>query len=331
MCKIEIRYYFSYFILNEIKKDKKVKLYYDTKLSMKGKINMKKKIVLSLLSIVFIFLLCACGNTKVQEKVTTKDTEIAKDPAPIKGEIILSTTTSTQDSGLLDVLLPKFTKETGWNVKPIAVGTGEALKMGENGEADVLLVHAKEKENSFVQAGFGVKRYDVMYNDFVVIGPSGEIQKNSDVQATFQAIFDKKLTFISRGDQSGTHTKELGIWKLLGITPGNNPNYISGGQGMGATILMTDEKKAYTLSDRATWLTTKDKTALHIICENDTQLMNYYGVIAVNPEKNSKVNSEGAQAFVNWILSDETQKFIGDFGVEKYGQALFTPNASANK
>lgn len=291
---------------------------------------MKKKIVISLLSMLFIFLLCACGNTKVQEN-TTKSTEIAKATVPIKGEIILSTTTSTQDTGLLDVLLPKFTEETGWNVKSIAVGTGEALKMGENGEADVLLVHAKEKEDAFVQAGFGVKRYDVMYNDFVVIGPAGEIEKNSDAQATFKAIFDKKLTFISRGDQSGTNTKELGIWKLLGITPANNPNYISAGQGMGATILMADEKKAYTLSDRATWLTTKDKTALQIICENDTQLMNYYGVIAVNPEKNPKVNSEGAQAFVNWILSDETQKFIGNFGVEKYGQVLFTPNASANK
>ncbi|SEW39467.1 substrate-binding domain-containing protein [[Clostridium] fimetarium] len=286
---------------------------------------MKKKASIILLCMMMAAIFCACGNTKVEEKVTTKAT------VAIKGKIILSTTTSTQDSGLLDVLIPKFTEQTGWQVDTIAVGTGEALKMGENGEADVLLVHAKEKEDAFILAGFGVKRYDVMYNDFVVIGPAGAIAKNESIKTTFQTIYDKQYTFISRGDQSGTNTKEISIWKNLSITPANNPNYISSGQGMGATILMSDEKKAYTLTDRATWLTTKDKTSMQIICENDSQLMNYYGVIAVNPQKNPKVNVAGGQAFVDWILSDETQKFIGSFGVEKYGQVLFTPNASANK
>jgi tungstate transport system substrate-binding protein len=203
--------------------------------------------------------------------------------------------------------------------------------MGENGEADVLLVHAKAKEEAFIEAGNGLKRYDVMYNDFVIVGPTGTIEKNEDVEATFQAIFDNQYAFISRGDESGTHTKELAIWKALNITPMDNPNYISAGQGMGATLLMAEEKKAYTLSDRATWLTTKEKTTMDIICEKDSQLLNYYGVIAVNPVLNEMINAEGAQAFVDWILSVDTQKLIGDFGLEKYGESLFTPNAIANK
>jgi tungstate transport system substrate-binding protein len=203
--------------------------------------------------------------------------------------------------------------------------------MGENGEADVLLVHAKAKEEEFIKAGYGVKRFDVMYNDFVVIGPSGEIKKNQDAAKTFSTIYEKKYGFVSRGDQSGTNTKELSIWDKLKITPTGNPNYISAGQGMGATILMAEEKKAYTLADRATWLTTKDKTTMDIICEKDPLLLNYYGVIAVNPKLNSKINAQGAQDFINWILSDETQKFIGTFGVDKYGEQLFIPNATAKK
>lgn len=248
-----------------------------------------------------------------------------------KGQIILATTTSTQDSGLLDVLLPEFTKQTGWGVKTVAVGTGEALKMGENGEADVLLVHAKAKEEDFIKAGYGLKRYDVMYNDFVVVGPPGKIKKNKDAKATFKEIFDKKYTFVSRGDDSGTNTKELAIWQSLKLDPTKNPNYISAGQGMGATLLMTEEKKGFTLSDRATWLVTKAKTTMDIVCEKDPLLLNYYGVIAVNPKLNSKINAEGAKAFVNWILSDQTQKLIGNFGVKEYGEVLFTPNAKANK
>lgn len=311
---------------------------------MKG----NNRIIWVVLCLLLCSALCACGKKAANNQTVTPtpgasstvaatlpptDTPTVTNTAitNTKGQIILATTTSTQDSGLLDVLLPEFTKQTGWEVKIIAVGTGEALKMGENGEADVLLVHAKEKEEAFIKAGFGVKRYDVMYNDFLVVGPTGNIKKNQDAAATFRQIYDKKYTFVSRGDASGTNTKELAIWQSLKLTPTDNPNYISSGQGMGATLLMTDEKKGYTLSDRATWLATKAKTSMDIVCEKDPLLLNYYGVIAVNPKINSKINTEGAQAFVNWILSDQTQKLIGEFGVKEYGEVLFIPNSKANK
>jgi tungstate transport system substrate-binding protein len=295
-----------------------------------------KYIRMILLSLMVSTLLMGCSTVKTSENTVTTASEqsaIGKDTqaVPVKGKIILSTTTSTQDSGLLDVILPDFTKKTGWEVDTVAVGTGEALKMGENGEADVLLVHAKSKEEEFIKAGYGVKRYDVMYNDFVVVGPTGKIEKNEDVKSTFQAIFDNQYPFVSRGDDSGTNTKELSIWKTLNLVPDQNSNYISSGQGMGATLLMADEKGAYTLSDRATWLTTKRKTSMDIICEKDTQLLNYYGVIAVNPQQNSKINEVGAKDFVDWILSDDTQTLIGSFGMDEYGQSLFTPNAGSNK
>lgn len=295
-----------------------------------------KYIRMILLSLMVSTLLMGCSTVKTSENTVTTASEqsaMGKDTqaVPVKGKIILSTTTSTQDSGLLDVILPDFTKKTGWEVDTVAVGTGEALKMGENGEADVLLVHAKSKEEEFIKAGYGVKRYDVMYNDFVVVGPTGKIEKNEDVKSTFQAIFDNQYPFVSRGDDSGTNTKELSIWKTLNLVPDQNSNYISSGQGMGATLLMADEKGAYTLSDRATWLTTKRKTSMDIICEKDTQLLNYYGVIAVNPKQNSKINEKGAKDFVDWILSDDTQTLIGSFGMDEYGQSLFTPNAGANK
>lgn len=315
--------------------------------------SMKKKIFLIVLCMLLGITFVACGKNAGQKNTTNNITTsptvaptstttptVAPTAAPTekpstntvsKGKIILATTTSTQDSGLLDYLLPEFTKQTGWDVDTIAVGTGEALKMGESGEADVLLVHAKEKEEAFIKAGYGLKRYDVMYNDFAVVGPAGNITKNEDAAATFKTINDEKYTFVSRGDASGTNSMELSIWSQLGITPEDNPNYISAGQGMGATLLMTDEKKGYTLSDRATWLTTKEKTSLDIICEKDPMLLNYYGVIAVSPEINSKINAQGAQAFVDWILSEDTQKLIGNFGVAEYGEVLFTPNAAANK
>nr|WP_288826886.1 substrate-binding domain-containing protein [uncultured Clostridium sp.] len=304
---------------------------------------MKNKFTVIFSCIILGTVLSACSNNAKQGDLgkqentaaesTTKNTsaETTASVTAKKGKIILATTTSTQDSGLLDELLPDFTQKTGWEVDTIAVGTGEALKMGENGEADVLLVHAKAKEEAFIQAGHGLKRFDVMYNDFVVVGPKGKIEKNNNAEETFRTIFDNKDAFVSRGDESGTHTKELSIWKNLNITPADNPNYISAGQGMGATLLMADEKKACTLSDRATWLATKSKTAMDIVCEKDEQLLNYYGVIAVNPEKSSKINAEGAQDFINWILSDDTQKLIGDFGVKEYGESLFTPDAAANK
>jgi tungstate transport system substrate-binding protein len=252
---------------------------------------------------------------------------------PIKGKIILSTTTSTQDSGLLNFLLPAFTRETGWEVDTIAVGTGAALKMGRDGDADVLLVHARADEIKFVEEGYGVKRYDVMYNDYLVVGPDlNAVPHNGDVIQTLKTIASKNLSFVSRGDDSGTHRMELNLWKAAGVDVKSLAKYVSVGQGMGATLQMAYELSAYTLTDRATWLTlTKDKKIiLPAVCEKAEDLLNYYGVIAVNPAKHPGINVEGGQAFAEWMIKDSTQRLIGEYGVQEFGAALFTPNAKAN-
>lgn len=272
----------------------------------------------------------AISSAQPSEAPSEEEPESAPEPAAIKGKIILSTTTSTQDSGLLEYLLPVFTAETGWEVDTIAVGTGAALQMGRDGEADVLLVHARADEEAYVAEGYGVQRFDVMYNDFVIVGPAAPIAHNEDVAETFKTIAAQNLPFVSRGDDSGTHKKELSVWKEIGVDVSTLDAYTSAGQGMGATLQMAEELQAYTLSDRATWLTTKD-TTLEIICEKSTQLLNYYGVIAVTPTLNDKINAEGGQAFVDWMISDSTQALIGQFGIAEYGAPLFTPNASANQ
>ena len=249
---------------------------------------------------------------------------------PIRGKIILSTTTSTQDSGLLNFLLPIFTRETGWEVDTIAVGTGAALRMGRDGDADVLLVHSRADELQLVADGYGIRRYDVMYNDFLVVGPDlREISHNADVNQTFRDIASRNLAFVSRGDNSGTHIMENNLWRGIGIDPATLRNYISAGQGMGATLQMADEMGAYTLTDRATWLAlSRDRRIeLPAVCERDPALLNYYGVIAVNPARHPMINAEGGQAFVEWMLRDSTQRLIGQFGVADFGDALFTPNA----
>jgi tungstate transport system substrate-binding protein len=253
------------------------------------------------------------------------------EPVKVKGKIILSTTTSTQDSGLLGYLLPVFTRETGWEVDTISVGTGAALQMGRDGEADVLLVHSKADEIKFVDEGHGVKRFDVMYNDFVVVGPASPIAHNNDIKKTFRAIADQNLPFVSRGDKSGTHTMERNLWKAAGVDETTLANYTSAGQGMGATLQMASELEAYTLADRATWLKQKSSSSLQIVCEQGAELLNYYGVIAVNPAKNSKINAGGARDYVDWMLRDSTQELIGRYGVAEFGGALFTPNAAANR
>ena len=252
-----------------------------------------------------------------------------KAPVPIKGKIILSTTTSTQDSGLLDYILPVFTREMGWTVDVISVGTGAALQMGRDGQADVLLVHSKAQEVQFVADGHGLKRFDVMFNDYVVVGPKTPIAHNGNINQTFRAIADQNLPFVSRGDNSGTHTMELNLWKGINVDVKNLSKYVSVGQGMGATLQMTNEMQAYTLADRATWLSQKNLN-LVIVCEKDTALLNYYGVIAVNPAKDSKINAQGAQDFVNWMLLPSTQTLIGGYGIAEFGDSLFTPNAQAN-
>lgn len=282
---------------------------------MKTKMKKIKPLHMLLAAMSAALMLSGCGNAAAPAAVEPK------------GTIILSTTTSTQDSGLLDYLLPVFTKETGWNIDVIAVGTGAALQMGRDGDADVLLVHSKPDEIAFVEEGYGVERFDVMYNDYVVVGPKGGIAYNNSVIETFTTIARDDLPFASRGDESGTHKKELSIWSEALINTASLSAYTSVGQGMGATLKMADELQAYTLSDRATWLTAKD-LALEIVCEKSNQLFNYYGVIAVNPSLNDRINAEGGQAFVDWMISASAQELISKFGVEEYGSPLFTPNAS---
>lgn len=296
---------------------------------------MKKKLAGILLTgILAISLLAGCrGNeTPTEETVDTSKETVADEE--MKGEVMMATTTSTADTGLLDYLAPIFAEDTGWELKWNAVGTGEALKLGENGDVDVVLVHAKASEEEFVAGGFGVERFPVMYNDFIIIGPSEPIAHTEDINAVFSQILEEQLGFVSRGDDSGTHKKEKAIWEKLGLDPTQNPNYVESGQGMGATIIMADEKAAYTLTDRGTWLKQKQDTdlalELEVICEGDESLLNQYGVIAINPEKYPETNIEGANAFIEWICSEEIQKLIGEYGVEDYGQALFTPNAGTD-
>ncbi len=249
-------------------------------------------------------------------------------------ELFMSTTTSTADTGLLDYLAPLFKADTGYTLKYVSVGTGEALAMGRNGDVDIVLVHAKAREEDFVAKGFGLKRFPVMYNDFVVVGPKAPIAKNTDLAMTFKTIMEKQLPFVSRGDDSGTNTKERNIWKGLSLDAKKNANYVESGQGMGATITMADEKKAYTLTDRGTWLKISTdasvKMDLAVVCEGDKNLFNQYGIIAIDPKKYPDTHLKAANAFIDWIVSDKVQKLIAKFGVDKYGQPLFVPNAGTN-
>ena len=263
-----------------------------------------------------------------------ESTDQTKEQAKVepKGKIILATTTSTQDSGLLDVILPDFTAKTGYDVDVIAVGSGEAMKMGENGEADVLLVHSPSAEKEFVAAGHSPARYDVMYNDFVILGPKDDpagikAAAPSNVKDAFKKIYDDKVTFVSRADDSGTDKKEKSIWEKLGLTPSGDW-YVESGKGMGDVITMTNEMLGYTIADRATWLNMSSGTDLQIVTEGDKDLYNPYGVMVVDPSKSDMINAEGALAFQKWILSPETQKLIGEYGKDKYGIALFTPDAT---
>lgn len=288
---------------------------------------MKKGIFMVILLLV-LALIAGCSSGKSDKKEAgAEETPVTED----KGKLMMATTTSTADTGLLDFLAPKFKEATGYTLEWTSVGTGEALKMGEDGQVDVVLVHAKASEEKFVADGYGVKRVPVMYNDFVVVGPKEPIAHTEDIISVFTQITAENLPFISRGDDSGTDKKEKGIWKTLEITPDTNSNYIQSGQGMGATLTMADEKKAYCLSDRGTFLKLKKDATLEleleIICEGAKDLLNQYGVIAVNPEKYPEVNIEGANAFIEWICSSEGQESIRGFGVEEYGQALFIPNA----
>lgn len=268
---------------------------------------MKK--LLAILSVVFFLVSC---NPTTQNK-----------------DLLLVSTTSTQDSGLLDVLLPAFTAKTGYNVQLVAVGSGQALKIGEQGNADVILLHSPAAEKEFVAKGFGIDRRLVMHNDFVIVGPVSDpamIRGETPVDA-LKKIFASRITFVSRGDDSGTHVKELALWKSAGLDPAGEDWYIETGQGQGATLSIASEKGGYALTDRGTFLAYKSNVDLEILVEGDPFLLNVYHVITINPEKYPNINLEGAKAFADFVTSDEGQKIIAQFGVEKYGQALFFPDA----
>lgn len=276
------------------------------------------------LAIVFVLFLAACQP--IQAPATTSDASAGEQ------HLLLATTTSTADSGLLDYLLLGFEQQFGVTIEVVAVGTGQALKLGEDGNADVLLVHARALEDAFMQAGHGVRREDVMYNDFVIVGPADDpagIKGGIDAVAAFAQIMQAEAPFVSRGDDSGTHNKEKAIWKAGKIEPSGDW-YISAGQGMGAVLTLAHEQLAYTLSDRATYLArSQEGFELVVLVEGDAVLFNPYGVIAVNPDKNSEIQGELANQFIDWIISVPVQEQIEQFGVEEFGQSLFTPDSAA--
>lgn len=249
--------------------------------------------------------------------------------ASSKPDLLLVSTTSTQDSGLLDVLLPAFTDQTGYNVQLVAVGSGQALKLGEQGNADVILLHSPAAEKEFISNGFGIDRRLVMHNDFVIVGPTSdpaEIRGENPVDA-LKKIFASGAIFVSRGDDSGTHVKELSLWKNAGIDPTGEDWYLETGQGQGATLSIASEKGGYALTDRGTFLAYKSNVDLEILVEGDPFLLNVYHVITVSPEKYPSTNLEGAKAFTDFVTFAEGQRIIAEFGVEKYGQPLFFADA----
>ncbi|MEH7246177.1 substrate-binding domain-containing protein [Neobacillus niacini] len=283
---------------------------------------MLKNRYLSFLFVFMLLFLAACGNTETKDSAA-KEKKVEPKAEPT--EIILATTTSTQDSGLLDVLIPIFEEENNVKVKTIAVGTGQALEMGTKGEADVLLVHAPKSEEEIVASGDAINRKRVMYNDFVLVGPKDNPAgvSGKDTVAAFKKISEVKANFITRGDDSGTHKKELGIWTSASITPAGD-TYISTGQGMGASLQIANEKSGYILTDRATWLAQeKNLTNLQIVVEGGKDLLNIYHVMQVNPEKHDMVNSTDAEKFVNFMVDSKTQDTIENFGKEEFGQSLF--------
>ena len=244
--------------------------------------------------------------------------------------VILSTTTSTQDSGLLDVLIPMFEKQTGYFVKTIAVGSGQAMAMGQKGEADVLLVHSPAAEKKFVAEGYGLNRRIIMHNDFIVVGPPEDPAKVKGMKSaaeSFKGIAAGNALFLSRADKSGTHVKEMDIWKAAGINPEGQKWYQQTGLGMGQTLSVTNEKKGYTLADRGTYLAVKKNLQMDILVEGDGILLNIYHVIEINPAKWPKVNVAGGKAFADFMVAKETQEIIRTFGVDKYGSPLFFPDA----
>ena len=299
-----------------------------------------RNIVLTLL-LIFSIVLTACGASATPTQAPETEAPIATEvpteaavAAPANPNLILATTTSTQDSGLLDILIPMFEEQTGYKVQTVAVGSGQAMEMGQQGNADVLLVHSPTAEKTFMEEGWGKDRALIMHNDFVIVGPAADPAKIKGLgpSESFKAIATAEAPFVARADKSGTSTKELGIWTKAEVDPATTKPawYIETGQGMGPSLTIASEKGAYTLTDRATFLANKDKLQLEILVEGNKTLLNIYHVITVNPEKWPKVNYEGAAAFMKFMLDPATQDVISQFGVDKFGQPLFFPDADKN-
>lgn len=299
---------------------------------MNGVLDAMKR-TLGIFSLLFLFaaFAAACNDdTSEPSAPPAAESSPAAEPAKASGDIILATTTSFQDSGLLDLLKDRFEQETGYTLKPIAVGSGQAIEQASRGDADVVLAHSPAAEKRMVDAGDGIERTLVMHNDFVIVGPAADpagLAAANDAGAAMTALAAGAAPFISRGDDSGTHTLERKLWSGAAIDPTGQSWYEESGQGMGATLQIANQKSGYTVTDRGTYLAQKANLDLEILFEGDGSLLNYYHVIVVNPEKHAGVNVEGARAFAAFLLGDDIQQIIGAFGVEEYGQPLFVPDA----
>ena len=287
-----------------------------------------KKLLALILASAMALSMVACSSQPAPAPSSEAEPEVV---TPADPELLMATTTSTDNTGLLDYLEPYFEDATGYDISWTAVGTGAAIQMGVDGEVDVILVHSKASEEQFVADGNGVERFQVMYNDYVIVGPAGgAVAYTNDIDAALTQIKDEALTFVSRGDDSGTHKAELKLWKALDVDVATlGDAYVSAGAGMGDTLVMADEMDAYCLTDRGTWLAKKANfPEMEIVVEGSAGLLNQYGVIAVSPDKYPDTNIEGANAYIEWICSEEVQALIADFGVAEYGEPLFFPNAN---
>lgn len=291
---------------------------------------MRMSVTFGTVVVILLVLLTACAG-RAASSLHGGMTPTGVPQGTVEGQsrtIILATTTSVQDSGLLDALLPRFQEETGYVVKVIAVGTGQALELGRRGEADVLLVHAPEAEEQFMAEGYGQLRFLVATNDFVIVGPADDpahVREASSAVDALRRIAATGATWVSRDDRSGTDLLEKRLWQEAGIDPRDQSWYITSGQGMGMTLVLADQKRAYTLSDRATFLAFRSSISLVILTAGDPALINPYHVITVNPTRFARVNARGAEAFARFLVSQVAQQVIASFGVDRYGESLFRP------